>query len=195
MDSSISIGKNLFILYLVISSNFLPNLFGCKVQQAFQHNILLKHFLGFLTLYFFVTLADTSDTLPSNLGHRFGIALIIYLFFIISSRVNFRFWIPSIISLGAIYIIELFKQDEKKKDEAQRDKHRIEQFLKAQQIFVGISSLLMLIGFIVYVGEKKSEYGTHFHWGTFFFGKTSCKGDEETSNLTTGEAIKRAFTS
>jgi hypothetical protein len=193
MDSSISIGKNLFILYLVISSNFLANLFGCKVQQAFQSNMLLKHFLGFLTLYFFVTLADTSDTLPSDLGHRFGIALIIYLFFILSTRVNFRFWVPSMICLGAIYIIELFKQDEKKKDENQRDKHRIEQFLKAQQILIGISSLLMLIGFIVYVGEKKSEYGRQFQWGTFFFGKTNCKGDKETSNLTTGEAIKRAF--
>ena len=71
----------------------------------------------------------------------------------------------------------------------------MEQFLKAQQILIGISSLLMLIGFIVYVGEKKSEYGTQFQWGTFFFGKTTCKGDEETSRLTTGEAIKRAFTS
>jgi hypothetical protein len=97
------------------------------------------------------------------------------------------------ISLGAIYIIELFKQDEKKKDETQRDKSRIEQFAKAQQVLVGLSSLLILIGVIVYVGEKKSEYGKQFQWGTFFFGKTTCKGDKEISSLTTGEAIKRAF--
>ena len=194
MDSSIVIGKNLFILYLVISSNFLANLFGCKVQQSFQDNMILKHFLGFLTLFFFVTLADTSDTLPSNLGHRFGIALIVYLFFILSTRVNFRFWVPLMLSLGAIYIIELFKQDEKKKDEPQRNKHQIEQFTKAQQALIGLSSLFILIGFIVYVGEKKTEYGKQFQWGDFFFGKTTCKGDKETSNLTTGEAIKRAFT-
>jgi hypothetical protein len=190
MESSIVVGKSLFVFYLVVSSNFLANLFGCKVQQAFQDNMLLKHFLGFLTLYFFVTLADTSDTLPSDLGHRFGIAIVIYLCFIISTRVNFRFWVPAIVLLGAVYVLELFKQDLKKKDDKNT---RIEQFTRAQQGLVGISTILMFVGVVVYIGEKKTEYGKQFNWGTFFFGRTTCKGDETSSDLTTGEAISRAF--
>ncbi len=193
MESSITIGKNLFILYLVISSNFLANLFGCKVQQAFQDNMLLKHFLGFLTLFFFVTLADTSETLPSDLRYRFGIALIIYLFFMISTRVNLRFWVPAIVSLGAVYIIEFFKQEEKKKEDTDQDRGLIDRYSKAQQGLVGIATLLILVGFLVYIGEKKMEYNKEFRWTTFFFGKTTCKGDEPSSKLSTGEAIRRAF--
>ena len=194
MDSSISIGKDLFILYLVISNNFLSELLNCKVQHTLKHNMVYKHLLGFLTLYFFITLISRSETHPSNIGYRIGFTLIIYLFFIISTRIAFRFWFLFIISIGIVYIIDLFKQEEKKKHKHKRNNRLIELFDKVQKGLIGIASLLMLIGFITYIGEKKSEYGTQFQWRTFFFGKSICKRDEDTSKLSTGEAISRAFT-
>jgi hypothetical protein len=194
MDSSIAIGKDLFILYLVISNNFLSELLNCKVQHTLKHNMVFKHLLGFLTLYFFITLISRSETHPSNISYRIGFTLIIYLFFIISTRIAFRFWIPFIVSIGIVYIIDLFKQEEKKKNEHKRNNRLIVLFNKVQKGLIGLASLLMLIGFITYIGEKKSEYRTQFQWKTFFFGKSICKRDEDSSKLSTGEAISRAFT-
>ena len=63
MDSSVlfdyQYGRSamaIFIFLLIISGNYLGNLFPCKVQEQFENNIYLKHFLGYFTLLFFVIL-------------------------------------------------------------------------------------------------------------------------------------------
>ena len=36
--------------------------------------------------------------------------------------------------------------------------------------------LTILIGFVIYLSEKYTEYGSQFNIFTFIFGKTKCKG-------------------
>ena len=43
------------ILCLLISGNYLGELFPCRVQQLFSKNMFVKHVLGLLSLMFFVT--------------------------------------------------------------------------------------------------------------------------------------------
>ena len=52
IDGSISV----FVLLLIIFGNFLGELMPCKVREALSNNMLLKHFLGYLTLLFFAVL-------------------------------------------------------------------------------------------------------------------------------------------
>ena len=52
---------NVFVLFLIIASNYIGELFPCRVQNLLIGNIYLKHFIAFLTLVFFVVLTDSSS--------------------------------------------------------------------------------------------------------------------------------------
>ena len=46
----------LFIFVLIISGNFLADLFPCHIQNLMKNNIYMKHLFGFMILYFLTIL-------------------------------------------------------------------------------------------------------------------------------------------
>jgi hypothetical protein len=175
-EKTIISSKNLFILYLVISSNFLANLFGCKIQKAFNENIYIKHLLGFFTLYLFISLVESSSIIGTGLIDKLKFAAIIYIWFILTTRMNIKFWIPFILMLTTIYILQLNIENENKNENPNTEK--IEKYKNYQKILVKLSLLVTILGFLVYLGEKKYEYGNSFKFSTFISGVIKCKGDD-----------------
>jgi predicted ferric reductase len=183
-DLLINGGKYLFILYLVISGNYLGNLFGCRVQDLFTNNMLVKHLLGFLTFYFFITVADSSN--KYTLRNKFLISITVYLIFILSTKIHYKAWYVMIISLALVYILHLLK-DEKDDPEKQ------EQIKQAESFLVVIAAIVIVLGFIYYIGEKKIEYGKDFNLIQFILGAPSCKGNPLEHNKNLLEVMKTAF--
>ena len=56
----------LLIFILILSGNYLDDLFPCKVQYLIRNNLLMKHLVGFMILYFLTVL-----TIPELHGHLF----------------------------------------------------------------------------------------------------------------------------
>ena len=52
--------NTLFIIYLLISCNFLANLFSCNLQQLLSENMYVKHIFGFLTMLFCIIYVDSN---------------------------------------------------------------------------------------------------------------------------------------
>lgn len=46
----------IFILLLIISANYLADLFPCRLRELLENNIYVKHLFGYLTLLFFVSI-------------------------------------------------------------------------------------------------------------------------------------------
>ena len=51
--------KGIFLFIFIISGNYLGELLGCRLIGILKNSIIIKHILGFLTL--FLTLALTID--------------------------------------------------------------------------------------------------------------------------------------
>jgi len=176
---------SLFILYLVIASNFLPQTFSCRLQELMNTSMLAKHLFAFLTLIFFVVLSNTKDSItPGNIGL---ISVGIYLWFIMSTRIHLSVWIGLIILLGTIYLLQLFENSLKEKNQSS-DAITIENIKVAKKILTYLSLTVTIIGFIIYLGEKKLEYGNDFSFFTFILGNQKCKGF--TPNFSVGNNIK-----
>jgi len=170
----------IFVFVLILSGNYLGELFPCRVQQIFSENMYAKHALGYLTLVFFVTLTipelKQSDTL-------LFLTTAIYAGFIITSKTYYTFWFLIFGLVGAIYLLdlknksidEISKNNEDDKDNEEKDKIKllISQVQKYLSVSVGISTL---IGFITYLGYKKLEYKDKFNYMLFLFGKPACRG-------------------
>lgn len=164
-------GRNVFVLYLVLAGGFLQPLFPCNTTKLFTESPLIRHLLGFFTLIFFVVVSDTEldDYMP--LGTILATSAIIYFWFIVSSKMTANWWLLLVVLLGTLYIIDLYEDREKKESPEIR-----RTLATTKTVLLGTSLFLTLVGFLLYVGEKKLDYRNKFNWSTFFLSTPSCKG-------------------
>ncbi len=181
---------SLFILYLIISSNFLAPLFSCKVQTFIQSSMLVRNVLGFLTMTFFVVLANQKDPLP--IVKLFGLSAGLYTWFFLSTRMSVVPWILLLILIGTCYILKIY-EDNMKNDEATLKEN--EHILKIIQTTKNILTILALgvtgIGVVLYFGEKRIEYGSNFDFSKFLIGTPECR--KYTPPISVGEKLKGVF--
>lgn len=179
-------GRNVFILYLVLAGSFLQPLFPCHSTRLIGNSMIIRHLLGFLTLIFFVVVTDTEidDYLP--LGTILAVSTVIYIWFLLSSRMSANWWIGLVFLLAALYLTDLYESRAKKLSAEQSE------YLEwAKKGLIGAGLATTLIGFLIYVGEKKLEFRGDFDYLTFFLGKETCSNTP--SGATYWEALKAAF--
>lgn len=199
-----------FILFLIISSNYIGELFPCRIQDVLMGNVIMKHFVAFLTLLFFVLIVEPSMNMKfKELIYN---SSMMYLVFLVLINNSLPFFVASIIILGVLYIIHLNKveirttlsndtgnEEEKEgKEEGKEDGAVIKHSEKMLSMFEQMSNILtylfagvVSLGFIIYMGEKKIEYGKTFSYLTFIFGKPSCRNESPEKNYIA--SLKAAF--
>lgn len=92
-----------------------------------------------------------------------------------STRVHLSVWIGLIILLGTIYLLQLFETNLKEKKQSS-NATTIENIQLTKKILTYLSLAITIIGFIIYLGEKKLEYADKFSIVTFILGNPKCKG-------------------
>ena len=158
----------IFVFILIISGNYIGTLFPCKVQNILNTNIYVKHFLGFLTLIFFVLLTipefkdeNARDILLNTTG--------LYASFLIISKVHYKAWFTILFLSGILYLLHIYTNN------LSSDKS-IELIKSIEWSIAAIIGVCTVFGFLIYMGEKKFEYGSKFEYITFLFGKSECMG-------------------
>lgn len=157
-----------FTMVLIVSGNYLAELFPCKIRYLLSNSMILKHLFGFFTLVFMVTL-----TMPDlkNSNDMILLSAGLYLVFVFLSKVHYMFWLAIVGILMVFYLNQTFigKLKGKQFDLIKKA------FEITQDILKLIMVVLFIIGFGMYLNNKKLEYGKKFSYITFLLGKTSCK--------------------
>lgn len=105
-----------FTFVIIISGNYLGELFPCKVQHFFAESMILKHFLGYLTLIFFVVLTIPEISESDNIIVS---SALLYSAFVLVSKTHYRFWFAIFGITGVVYLLHMYKKTipvEKKED-------------------------------------------------------------------------------
>ena len=171
---------NIFLFIFIISGNYLGELLGCRLISALQNSIIVKHILGFLTL--FLTLALTID-LDTSLIKLLGISCILYIIFILSSKttkyINYLLMIIFIIA----FILQLYKDRLKRKKTLNNFEkiylEKIDKYINFIILFFVI--ILIIIGLLIYIGEQRT-YFDNFNYYRFFIGDVKCSEGTEYIN-------------
>ncbi len=178
----------IFVLILIISANFLAQLFPCRLQKLLNENIYIKHLFSFLTLLFFVVLTAPLD--DKSLGNIFNKSLILYVWFILMMRTDPYIFIILLLVIAIIYIlvlkenelkanIENLNKESKEKDNNEKNienlNNQINYIQNINQKLLYVTIILTIFGFILYMGEKKCEYKKDFCYIKFIFGRPTCK--------------------
>lgn len=172
-----------FVLYLIISSNFLAQLFPCRLQYALNNSMFAKHVVGYMTLLFFVVLSSGEKYSTSEALYY---SFLIYTLFLISTRMTFSYFKVFITLLGVLYIIHLYEKE-------LVGNKKLNIFRSILQVFVLV---LLLLGFMFYYIEKRVEYRNNFSFSTFLLGKPTCRNKSPTvSGMEVVEFFKKMFVS
>lgn len=102
----------LFALLVIISGNFLAELFPPGVQKILNTNRYVKHVFAFLTLFFFVFL-----TMPDLKAEGASVVFGIYFIFLISSKLEPYAWFTILGLITMLYLIEI-REDRIKTEDA-----------------------------------------------------------------------------
>lgn len=151
-----------FVLYLVISSNFLAQLFSCRLRFLLDNSMIAKHIIGYMTLLFFVVLSSgsgmtTTDAILNSLA--------IYVVFWFSTRMSLEYFVVFIVLAFVLYIMELYQKE--------NARTRIRD---AQTAIQSVMVVVLVVGFVFYMVEKMIEYRNDFSFQTFLLGKPECRG-------------------
>ena len=175
---------NVFVLFLIIASNYIGELFPCRIQSLLVNNVYLKHFIAFLTLMFFVVLTDSSSQ-KKKFMVIFTDSIKLYFLWLLLINSDKKFFVLGLILLAILYILQLIKNDyinNKKINEEineeinNKNKERLSLIKNIEKVIFLIFFIVLVLGFIIYMGEKKIEYKDKFKYITFIFGKPSCRG-------------------
>jgi hypothetical protein len=184
MQSVLKNGFYIALIYLVISGNYLGNLFGCRVQQMFSQSVAMKHVLGLFTTYFLIILS----TPPEDMNHKetLGFSLGIYTWFFFTTKMHVSFWIPMISIMLIAYGLYVFQKQAVKNNE-KRDEH----LELVQTVCTVLGAIVTIVGVLTYYGEKKLEYKSNFTPYKFWAALPSCRGKTPTVPIL--KSLKAAF--
>ena len=189
----------IFTFLLIISGNFINNLFPCRIQSLFETNIYAKHFLGFFTLLFFETLTLREKyPISKFLPYTF----IVYFYFLLLTNTNSKVWITIFVAAGMLYLLHLYREEIQSKtmvNDSEKDSDNetnnivvtgktLTKMIKILEVYIVAATLF---GFLVYMGHKKFEYKNKFNYIEFLFGHVMCKHDSP--DLSIMQSLKHTF--
>jgi hypothetical protein len=165
------LAPSVFAFYMIVAANFLPQLMGCRMQNVLQTSMYAKHFTGWVLLFFLVVLVNPAAS-SEALWKLVVASVIIYAWFLITTRSPLTIAFLTILLLLSIYLINIRKDQ---LGDTPEDKVMAERLKAVQYAMFATSVIISVIGFAVYTVEKWREYGDDFRLLAFIFGNAECR--------------------
>lgn len=166
-------------IYITIACATVPfTVMGEKVRETIVGNPYFQHLLTFSLIFFLIVLMNNIppsvplqglysiiDKPNRELLNLFGISILMYALFIMSSRASLMFTSVIIILLFILFILNTMAL--KKKEEKNEEEYK--KYTLSQNILFILIIILCTTGSIIYIIDKYREYGNNFTLLTFLF--------------------------
>lgn len=163
--------KGIFLLILAVSGNFVAETLGCKTQKLLSEDMFAKHIIIYLIIYFALGFTSNNHVHPGELAKY---SLLIWILFVLFSKMTLPFTIVTFILLAFMYIIHSFIDYYKHQGE-EKHKNDIENFQMIEKYTKSTVILMVIIGFILYFMKQYKEYYKTWSTFKFIFGVNKCK--------------------
>lgn len=186
--------EGLFLFIFIISGNYLGELLGCKLRNLMDENMLVKHFMGLITLY--ITLLITVDK-SNDMGYLLLVSAVLYVVFIIISRTTqyINFTIMGIL-VFAFLIQVYFDRLKNKKTLTTFEKYMLDSMDTINYVIIFILVFLIVIGHLIYIGEQSRSRLEEFKMYYFIVGQKECGNNsygDYSDPLEYFESLKKTF--
>mgnify|MGYP003682319129 CR=1 len=156
------------LVIIIVSGNYLGQMIGCNFQYLFTTDVLFKNLILIFTIYFTLSISNTTLTHPFN---NFKFSMLLYIIFKIFTRMPKEYSFICIIILTFITVSEQYKSY--LLGIQNYDKYKL--VTKRQQNLVALFLILLIVGHIRYIKTKYLRYGKKFNIIDFYFFGGKCK--------------------
>ena len=163
--------KGVFLLILAISGNFVAETLGCKSQKLLSENMYAKHFISIFILYFAIGFVNSEK--PKHPNDVMKSALIIYILFILFTKMDITFTLIVFSILASTYVISTYVNYYK--EVTPEDNELIEKLEYIQKACYTVMIGLIFIGFGLYFKKQHKDYYKTWSTSKFLFGINKCK--------------------
>jgi hypothetical protein len=99
----------LFLLFLIISTNFIGQLFPCDVQKMFRENYFLKYIIAFMILLFVVELDNKIDNPEKPFAEIITDTIVVFIGFLLITFLDARFFFAIVIAMLFTYVLTVHR--------------------------------------------------------------------------------------
>jgi hypothetical protein len=179
MQLNLSIGKVLLLTYIIIASSYCSNLFSNGLKKALETNRYVQHIVLILLIMSLLILFGNPFGVELSTNHCFNIAIItllIYAWFILTTKLDLA-WNIAVIILLAIYFLYESKattdiniQLEDKLVPLENKKQLMDTFVQTNNLVLVAIFGVTVVGALFYNSEKQVQYGGGYSIQKFWFG-------------------------
>lgn len=179
MELNLSIGKVLLLTYIIIASSYCSNLFSNGLKKAIESNRFVQHLVLILLIMSLMILFGNPFGIQLSSSHTINIlilTLLIYVWFILTTKLDLA-WNIGIIILLAIYFLfeskcstDLGIQLKDTNVTTETKSQLVQTFVQNNNIILVAIFGITLIGTLFYSNEKQVQYGGGFSLVNFWFG-------------------------
>ena len=139
-----------FALFIIIAGNYLGSLFSCSVQRVLNHSQGIKHFMAFMTMYFFVIVID-SDNINLPIWKQLVIMVVIYMVFILLTKCHACMTPIVVFLLFVLYCVKVYKQYNHEEELPAAWRH-------AETALEALTVVLLAVGIVMYLKDKQKDF-------------------------------------
>ena len=159
-----AVTSEIILFGLLVSGNYIGELFSCSIQRSLTNNRIYKHILGVLSLYFFVTTLSNSNIL--NPIEYMVSSILIYSWFVIITLTPRPYTMAIVSTLIFLYLLNDIEVHFKLLE----NHHK---FFLYSILFL-FTIIMSFVGCYKYYHIKKLRFGNLFDLKKFIFGTTQC---------------------
>ena len=178
IELNFSIGRIILLTYIIIASGYCTNLFSHGLKRSIENNKFAQHIILILLIMSLMICFGNPFSVEITSNQQINIvimSLLVYVWFILTTKLDLA-WNIGILILLTIYFLYESKQiseynvmltdpvlDNKKKQEL------VSTYVSIQKYILMTIFGVTIIGTLVYVNEKKEQYGGGFSIDKFIF--------------------------
>jgi hypothetical protein len=178
MELNLSIGKVLLLTYIIIASSYCSNLFSNGLKEAIESNRFVQHMVLLLLIMSLLILFGNPFGIELSSSNTVNIAiltLLIYVWFILTTKLDLA-WNIAIIILLAIYFLyeskytsDLNLQLTDKLVSTETKAQLTNTFIQTNNYILAGLFGITVAGTLFYTSEKQVQYGGGFSLVNFWF--------------------------
>ncbi len=158
-------------IYVIQLHTFSGNTMGKQLKEYLTDNRIAHHIINFIFILVLLSVFDKH----SNINKILGDAIIVYFFYILTTKLDLQFSIIILLSILFFYFYkrEIEIKNKRINSDSEIDKKLIQQIMKNEesrsQLFTFSITGLLIIFASYYYERKKLQYGGNFSYKKFLF--------------------------
>lgn len=164
--------QTILFLYMIIASNYTKHLYSGQLEDFIKENKFAQHLIGILFIFVLLSFISANIDITKTTIY----SLLIYLWFVVSTKLDIQWSIIIILLLLTNYGYELYLKNQYKdvKDDVYLSDDMKDKILSRYENGKKIVTLLILgftgVGTLTYMLKKNNQYGNDFNFNKFIFG-------------------------